>query len=89
MSVLDWRQSNEQLHTSNVEQRHVSVQAHIVRLMCTVEQTLVSVYLTGLTEIEESSTGGRNTQEIDIEDSVSQAKDIRKGTPIPLKKDTF
>ena len=57
--------------------------------MCTVEQTLASVYLTRLTEIEESSTGGGNTQEIDIEDSVSQAKDIRKGTPIPSKKDTF
>ena len=57
--------------------------------MCTVEQTPASVYLTGLTEIEESSTGGGNTQEIDIEDSVSQAKDIRKGTPIPPKKDTF
>ena len=60
MSVSGWRQSNEQLHTSNVEQRHVLVQAHIVRLMYTVEQTLVSAYLTRLTEIEESSTGGRN-----------------------------
>ena len=57
--------------------------------MCTVEQTLVSVYLTRLTEIEESSTGGRNAQEIDIEDSVSQAKDIRKRTLIPPKKDVF
>ena len=89
MSVSGWRQSNKQLHTSNVEQRHVLVQAHIVRLMCTVEQTLASVYLTRLTEIEESSTGGRNTQESDIEDSVSQAKDIRKGTLIPSKRDTF
>ena len=89
MSVSDWRQSNKQLHTSNVEQRHVPVQVHIVRLMHTVEQTLASVYLTGLTEIEESSTEGRNTQKIDIKDSVSQAKDIRKGTPIPSKKDTF
>ena len=49
----------------------------------------MSTYLTRLTEIEESSTGGRNTQEIDIEDSVSQTKDIRKGTPIPSKKNTF
>ena len=57
--------------------------------MCTVEQTLASAYLTELTEIEESSTGGRNTQEIDIKDSVSQAKDIKKRTPIPSKKDTF
>ena len=57
--------------------------------MCTVEQTLVSTYLTRLTEIEENSTGGGNAQEIDIEDSVSQVKDIRKGTPIPPKKDTF
>ena len=57
--------------------------------MYTVEQTLASVYLTELTEIEESSTGGGNTQEIDIEDSVSQAKDIRKGTLILSKKDTF
>ena len=57
--------------------------------MCIIEQTLVSTYLTELTEIEESSTEGRNTQEIDIKDSVSQAKDIRKGTPIPSKKDTF
>ena len=89
MSVSGWRQSDKQLHTSNVEQRYVSVQAHIVRPMCTVEQTLVSMYLTELTEIEEISTGGRNTQEIDIEDSVSQAKDIRKGTLIPSKKDTF
>ena len=70
-SVSGWRQSDEQLHTSNIEQRHVLVQAHIVRLMHTVEQTLASAYLTRLTEIEESSTGGRNTQEIDIEDSVS------------------
>ena len=89
MSVSGWRQSDEQLHTSNVEQRHVPVQAHIVRLMHTVEQTPVSTYLTRLTEIEESSTGGRNTQEIDIEDSVSQIKDIKKGTLIPSKKDTF
>ena len=87
MSVSGWRQTNELVHTSNVEQRYVLVQAHIVRLIHTVEQTLASVYLTRLTEIEESSTGGRNTQEIDIEDSVSQAKDIRKGTPIPSKKD--
>ena len=65
------------------------VQAHIVRLIHTVEQTSASMYLTRLTEIEESSTRGGNTQEIDIEDSVSQAKDIRKGTPIPSKKDTF
>ena len=57
--------------------------------MCTVEQTPASVYLTRLTEIEESSTGGGNAQEIDIEDSVSQTKDIRKGTLIPSKKDTF
>ena len=57
--------------------------------MCIVKQTLVSVYFTRLTEIEESSTEGGNTQEIDIEDSVSQAKDIRKGTPILSKKDTF
>ena len=57
--------------------------------MYTVEQTPASTYFTELTEIEESSTGGRNTQEIDIEDSVSQAKDIRKGTLIPPKKDTF
>ena len=57
--------------------------------MRTVEQTPASAYLTGLTEIEESSTGGGNAQEIDIEDSVSQAKDIRKGTPILSKKDTF
>ena len=57
--------------------------------MCTVEQTLASVYFTRLTEIEESSTESGNTQEIDIEDSVSQAKDIRKGTLILLKKDTF
>ena len=49
----------------------------------------MSAYLTRLTEIEESSTGGRNTQEIDIEDSVSQAKDIRKGTLILSKKDMF
>ena len=62
---------------------------YIVRLMYTVEQTPASVYLTRLTEIEERSTGGRNTQEIDIEDSVSQAKDIRKGTLILSKKDTF
>ena len=62
---------------------------YIVRLMHTVEQTLASTYLTRLTEIEESSTGGRNTQEIDIEDSVSQAKDIRKRTLILSKKDTF
>ena len=54
-----------------------------------VEQTPASTYLTRLTEIEESSTGGGNTQEIDIEDSVSQAKDIRKGTLIPSKKDMF
>ena len=89
MSVSGWRQSNEQLHTSNVEQRHVPVQVHIVRLMHTVEQTLASVYLTRLTEIEENSTEDRNTQEIDIEDSVSQVKDIRKGTLILSKKDTF
>ena len=89
MSVSGWRQTDESVHTSNIEQRHVPVQAHIVRLMHTVEQTLASVYLTRLTEIEESSTGGRNTQEIDIKDSVSQAKDIRKGTPIFSKKDTF
>ena len=57
--------------------------------MHTVEQTPASVYLTGLTEIEESSTGGGNAQEIDIEDSVSQAKDIRKGTLILSKKDAF
>ena len=57
--------------------------------MCIVEQTLASAYFTELTEIEESSTGGRNTQEIDIEDSVSQAKDIRKGTLISSKKDMF
>ena len=37
LSVSDWRQTDEPVHTSNVEQRHVSVQAHIVRLMCTVE----------------------------------------------------
>ena len=89
MSVSDWRQSDKLLHTSNVEQRHVLVQVHIVRLMYTVEQTLASVYLTRLTEIEESSTGDRNTQEIDIKDSVSQAKDIRKRTLILSKKDTF
>ena len=62
---------------------------YIVRLIHTVKQTPASAYLTRLTEIEESSTEGGNTQEIDIEDSVSQAKDIRKGTLIPLKKDTF
>ena len=61
MSVSGWKQSNKQLHTSNIEQKHVPVQAHIVRLMYTVEQTLVSVYLTKLTEIEESSTEGGNT----------------------------
>ena len=60
LSVSGWRQSNKQLHTSNIEQRHVSVQAYIVRLMYTVEQTLVSTYLTRLTEIEENSTGGGN-----------------------------
>ena len=60
LSVSGWRQSNEQLHTSNIEQRHVPVQVYIVRLMHTVEQTPASVYLTRLTEIEESSTGGRN-----------------------------
>ena len=60
LSVSGWRQSDEQLHTSNVEQRHVLVQTHIVRLIHTVEQTLASVYLTRLTEIKESSTGGRN-----------------------------
>ena len=49
----------------------------------------MSTYFTRLTEIEESSTGGRNTQEIDIKDSVSQTKDIRKGTPILSKKDMF
>ena len=89
MSVSGWRQSNKQLHTSNVKQKHVLVQVHIVRLIHTVEQTLASVYFTRLTEIKESSTGDRNTQEIDIEDSVSQVKDIRKGTPISSKKDTF
>ena len=57
--------------------------------MCIVEQTLASMYLTRLTEIEESSTKSGNTQEIDIKDSVSQAKDIRKGTLILSKKDMF
>ena len=61
LSVSGWRQSNKQLHTSNIEQKHVPVQAHIVRLMCTVEQTPASAYLTRLTEIEESSTESRNT----------------------------
>ena len=89
MSVSGWRQSNKQLHTSNIKQKYVFVQAHIVRLIHTVKQTLVSTYLTRLTEIEENSTESRNTQEIDIKDSVSQVKDIKKGTLIPLKKDTF
>ena len=57
--------------------------------MCTIEQTLVSTYFTELTEIEESSTRGGNAQEIDIKDSVSQAKDIRKGTLILSKDDMF
>ena len=57
--------------------------------MYTVEQTLVSVYFTKLTEIENSSTESGNTQETNIEDSISQAKDIRKGTLIPSRRDTF
>ena len=61
LSVSDWRQSNKQLHTSNIKQKHVLIQVYIVRLMCTIKQTLASVYLTRLTEIEESSTRGRNT----------------------------
>ena len=49
----------------------------------------MSVYLTRLTKIKESSIKSGNTQKINIKDFVSQVKDIRKRTLILLKKDTF
>ncbi|EJC97493.1 uncharacterized protein FOMMEDRAFT_163101 [Fomitiporia mediterranea MF3/22] len=88
-STLGWRHPDELLHTSNVEQRHVPVPAHIVRPMRTVEQTPASAYLTGLTEVDNSGTESVNAQETGIEDSVSKNKGISKGTTLSLQQETF
>ena len=37
LSVSGWKQTNKPVHTSNIEQKHVFVQVHIVRLIHTVE----------------------------------------------------
>ncbi|EJC97511.1 uncharacterized protein FOMMEDRAFT_163050 [Fomitiporia mediterranea MF3/22] len=74
-STQGWRHPDELVHTNNVELRHVTVPAHIVSQMRTVEQKPVSTHTTGLAEIANNGTESGNAQAIVLEDSDSLVQD--------------